>query len=109
MSLCLKHSARVTGLRSEALFAMIVAEGVFRDKGLGPCVVTSCTDGLHGRGSKHYVGSAFDIRTRDLRADVIQMLATEIKERLGTEYDVVVEPDHLHLEHDPKQPIGATS
>ena len=105
MSIALKSSARVSGLKPETLFAMRVAEGVFQDRGFKMMTVTSCTDGKHGRGSKHYIGHAFDIRTNDLTADQIQMVAAEIRERLGVEFDVVVEKDHIHVEFDPKDPI----
>ena len=109
MSLALKHSARITGLRPEILFAIVVAEGVWRDRGLGPMTVTSCTDGKHGTSSKHYIGSAFDVRTRDLTQEKVEMAAADLKDRLGTEFDVVVEGDHIHTEHDPKQPTGVTA
>ena len=109
MSICLKHSARITGLRPEILFAIIVADGVWRDKNLGRATITSGTDGKHSSGSKHYIGAAIDLRTMNLTNDQIQFAATELKERLGVEYDVVVEGDHLHLEHDPKTPIGGTT
>lgn len=109
MSVALKHSARITGLRNEALFAIIVAEGVWRDKGLGLATITSGTDGRHSTGSKHYIGAAIDLRTMNLTNDQIQFAASELKERLGVEYDVVAEADHIHVEHDPKTPIGGTT
>lgn len=109
MSICLKHSARITGLRTEILFAVIVAEGVWRDKNLGRATITSCTDGKHSSGSKHYIGAAIDLRTMNLTPDQVQFAATELKERLGVEYDVVAEGDHIHVEHDPKTAIGATA
>ena len=111
MSIALKHSARITGLGNEILFVIQAAEGVWKDKGLGMCTITSCTDGKHSSGSKHYIGSAVDFRTMNLTNDQVQFAASELKERIGTEFDVVVEADHLHVEHDPKQPlnVGATA
>jgi hypothetical protein len=107
MAIALKSSARITGVRPETLFAMRVAEGVFEDRKLGLMTVTSCADGKHSAGSKHYVGGAFDIRTRDIPKDQWEIVAGDIRERLGIEYDVVVEKDHFHIEHDPKTPINA--
>lgn len=107
MAIALKSSARITGVRSETLFAMRVAEGVFEDRKLGLMTITSCMDGKHSAGSKHYIGGAFDIRTRDIPADQWQIVAGDIRERLGSEFDVVVEKDHLHIELDPKTPINA--
>lgn len=107
MAIALKSSARITGVRPETLFAMRVAEGVFEDRKLGLMTITSCTDGKHSAGSKHYTGGAFDIRTRDIPQDQWQIVAGDIRERLGSEFDVVVEKDHLHIENDPKTPINA--
>lgn len=109
MSIALKHSARVTGLRPETLFAIVAAEGVFDDRGLGLMTVTSCVDGKHSPGSKHYVGGAFDIRTMTLTKEQIQLIASDIKDRIGTEFDVVVEKDHIHVELDPKAPLNASA
>ncbi len=106
MAIALKSSARITGVRPETLFAMRVAEGVFEDRKLGLMTVTSCADGKHSAGSKHYTGGAFDIRTRDIPKDQWQLVASDIRERLGSEYDVVVEADHFHVELDPKTPIN---
>lgn len=109
MSVALKHSARITGLGSEILFAIQVAEGVWKDKSLGLLTITSCMDGKHSAGSKHYVGKAVDFRTMNLTNDQIQFAASELKDRLGNvEYDVVVEGDHIHVEHDPKTPLNNT-
>jgi len=107
MAIALKSSARITGVRPETLFAMRVAEGVFEDRKLGLMTITSCADGKHSPGSRHYTGGAFDIRTRDIPQDQWQIVAGDIRERLGSEFDVVVEKDHLHIELDPKTPINA--
>lgn len=108
MSVALKSSARVTGLGAEALFAMWVCEGVLRDAGFLTFTITSCTDGTHSPGSKHYVGKAFDIRSRDIPTDRWGPLVVEMKERLGCEFDAVIEKDHFHIEHDPKLPLNST-
>jgi hypothetical protein len=64
--------------------------------------VTSGTDGKHMTGSKHYIGGALDVRTRGLiPADQLDVRNT-IKRRLGKDYDVVLESDHIHVEYDPK-------
>ena len=106
MAIALKSSARVRGLTVEALFAIRGAEGVFEDRKLGLMTLTSVTDGKHSAGSKHYSGHAFDIRTRDISPEQWQLIASDIRERIGSEYDVVVEKDHIHVEFDPKTPIN---
>lgn len=74
--------------------------------------ITSGEDGQHSEQSFHYVknGSrALDLRTRNITAnDEVQrasragMWCVRMRKRLGSEYDVVLETDHVHIEHDPK-------
>jgi len=64
--------------------------------------ITSGNDSKHAKGSKHYSGDALDLRTRDMSPVDVQRWATSIRGRLGRDYDVVIESDHLHVEHDPK-------
>jgi hypothetical protein len=68
----------------------------------GDTIITSGNDKTHKRGSLHYRDRALDFRTRDLSAADAQRWAKEVKRRLGRNFDVVVEGDHLHIEHDPK-------
>ena len=65
-------------------------------------LVTSGNDKVHARGSKHYTDEALDFRTKHLTPADQQRLRTEVKRRLGRDFDVVLESDHLHVEHDPK-------
>ena len=69
----------------------------------GDCFVTSMNDAVHMRGSKHYTDDAADFRTRTLTAEQVRLWAKVAKRRLGSEYDVVVEKDHLHVEADSKK------
>lgn len=69
-----------------------------------PCVITSAWDGKHSVKSLHYVGKAIDLRTWYLRdaeffAEALQHHLDSI---FGDFFDVVFEPDHIHLEYDPK-------
>jgi len=71
----------------------------------GP-VITSMIDGKHMRGSLHYDGKAFDLRTFYFKGGsegkVVKTFARELSKALGKDYDVVVEKDHIHCEFDPK-------
>ncbi len=62
--------------------------------------ITSGKDGKHMKGSKHYIGAAIDIRTRDMK--YVNKTTAAIKNALGSDYDVIFEIDHIHLEFDPK-------
>lgn len=119
----LKSSARITGLRSEMSVAISAITYAWRElQRTDPPVCTSCTDGRHREGSKHYVGAALDVRTKQLTdterekfgSTVAQCLnASEISRSASTviwrgpEWDVLLEHistenEHLHVEHDPK-------
>lgn len=98
----IKAGVKLAGIRPEMVIAMYVADTVFQKLFGEELVLTEATGGVHGRGSLHYVGQAIDIRTRDLTKNDIAKLALEIRERLGEEYDVVIESDHIHIEFQPK-------
>ena len=97
----LKKSVSVYGLKPEILFAAIVARDVFAAYGY-EFVITSGSDGKHGRGSLHYQGLAIDIRTRHVEENMHQALKTEIADRLTDEFDVVLEETHIHIEYQRK-------
>ena len=61
-------------------------------------VITSAYEGNHSESSLHYCNEAVDIRSWEKAGKV----RDEIKRKLGRDYDVVVEPDHIHIEYDPK-------
>lgn len=77
--------------------ALLFLEGL--DKRL---IITSGLDGKHSTNSLHYVGRALDIRTRHLQPLHRTLLKRHLKDRLGPDYDVVLEKTHLHVEYDPK-------
>lgn len=67
--------------------------------------LTSGTEGEHNPGSLHPKGLATDWRTNHMREDLVPILVARLKKNLGgvrSEYDVVVEDDHLHVEFDPE-------
>lgn len=63
--------------------------------------VTSGADGSHEPESLHYKGLAIDLRTRDLTGAESLLLVHALREALDTNYDVVLESDHIHIEFDP--------
>ena len=104
--LLIKPGVRIHGIRPEMLVALQVAVGVFAEHGLA-CIVTSATEGRHGRNSLHYVGCAVDLRSRHLpsREDV-GLVATQLRSALGADFDVVVEPTHFHIEFQPETGVN---
>ena len=61
-------------------------------------VITSTYEGHHSEGSLHYANLAVDIRRHKKGQEVI----CELRDKLGTDYDLVLYVDHIHIEYDPK-------
>ena len=110
MSMYIKAGVKLCGLTPQAaLGAMVAYSGwheVLRDD--QPFVLTSVTDGLHGKASLHYQGNAFDIRIVDpagkwaLSTGAQQQVVGEMRRRLSGEFDVILESNHIHIEWQPK-------
>ena len=97
--IAIKPGVRVLGLQPEILLAIFVAERLYNEQAQA-LVVTSITDGQHKVGSMHYAGRAVDLRLPTTpAARMIEQLAG----RLGADYDVILEADHIHVEYDPKK------
>lgn len=106
----LKRGVKLTGLTPQMAIANQIVNGVFKEFGV-ECVITSANDGTHGANSLHSrdgLCRAFDYRTHYVTLNGFEVkLRDEVKERLGDEFDVVMEGigtpnEHLHVEHDPK-------
>lgn len=81
---------------------MMVAELIHRQLFGRDITITSISDGKHATNSLHYKGLAFDCRTRNLSAADARMFASALETALGSDYDVVLEESHCHVEYDPK-------
>lgn len=62
--------------------------------------ITSGNDGTHKKNSLHYINRAIDIRSKDMKKPL--WVSIIIKKKLGKNYDVILEKDHIHIEYDPK-------
>lgn len=101
MTIWLKDGVKPAGMRPELLLGMIVALSVYQ-KYEYDFVITSLLDSKHSRGSLHYSGAAVDLRTRHMKQEHKRLIANEINEALGPDYDVILEKDHIHMEFQPK-------
>ncbi len=105
----IKPGVRVHSLCPEMMIVLVNANELWRERG-AELVITSVLDGRHRRGSKHFVGYAVDLRTKNLdRPSKIDAI-NKLKEALGTDYDVILEAEdtpneHLHVEFDPKEAL----
>jgi len=99
----LKDGARVAGIQPPLLLALIIADQVYGIQS-EQCVVTSVSDSKHMPGSLHYIGQAADLRMPGLNAKAAVL--AELKSRLGSDYDVLIEADHIHVEYQPKRGVN---
>jgi len=97
-----KPGVSVAGAEPEILYGMIVVQEVFREHRC-EMVVTSVTDGTHSPGSLHYIGHAFDLRLYNIPQAILDTIIAQCRERLPGSFDVVIESDHIHIEHQPKK------
>ena len=95
-------SVKVTGIRPELVLGLVVAADVYRQYG-NELVITSLNDGVHSKTSLHYAGAAADLRTFYFEPEIVPEVIEAIRKRLGKDYDVVLEKDHIHLEYQPKR------
>ena len=98
----IKPGVRLLGLQPQMTVALSVAESVYARYG-AECVLTSAVDGNHSRASLHYKGYAVDLRIWNVPQSKRPTLVNDLREALGTEYDVILERDHIHVEWDPKR------
>lgn len=88
--------SRLNKYARKALLAIAIVYGEIEEE----IVITSTYEGNHMPSSLHYHNDAFDIRLPG-KADSVKTRDT-IKFRLGKDFDVVLKPDHIHIEYDPK-------
>jgi len=103
----LKAGVRINGMKPEALIGMMICDSIYAEEVLD-CVVTSGTEGKHGSSSRpslHYAGMAFDLRSyyQTASAEQQEALRARLKDALGMDFDVVREPNHYHVEYQPKE------
>lgn len=100
-----KPGVRIGGLKPQMLIALRVVEDQMN---LLQCdtIVTSANDSQHMHGSKHFIGSALDFRTKHTGRG--KAVSDAIRKELGPMgFDVILEDlggqnEHLHIEYDPK-------
>ena len=108
----LKKGASLEGVTDITKKAIEDVDLVYKHSGI-ILVITSGTegfdgDGVHGKGSKHYSGEAFDCRTRNIPGahSAKMAIVDAIKRVLSKDFDIILEKDHIHVEYDPKTKIG---
>lgn len=105
--LSLKNTVNLDGLKTQAVVGIMIVNEVYRFHQID-CVITSCSDSVHGTNSLHWLGRAFDVRTKNIPSMKLKTeIRDTIKANLGPQFDVIFESmglanEHLHIEWDPK-------
>lgn len=97
-----KDGVSFVGVSPELVMALVVADGVYASFG-ETLVVTSVTDGVHGKVSYHPFGYAGDVRL-PVEADAAAVVAA-LRKSLGSPFDVVLEATHIHIEFDVRRVV----
>jgi hypothetical protein len=98
----IKEGVDLRGVKPETVVLMLIVDRVFVRLAATESVVTSVMDGEHMKGSKHYEGYAADFRTSHIFQGAIPKVVEEIRKCAGSQYDIVIEKDHIHGEFDAK-------
>ena len=93
-----KLGVKIQGIKPEMCLAIFEAQRVF-DEYKAPLTITSVIDGKHSARSKHKLGYAIDIRTRNVPSkNDLEDITRLISSALGDEYFVLLEDDHIHIQ-----------
>lgn len=88
-------------------------DAIFKEHAGREAIITSANDGRHGKNSIHYrikgakgatskESGAIDLRSRDVLLYKRDTITEALKKALGSDYDIILEGSHWHLEFDPK-------
>lgn len=98
----IKAGVILTGIKPEIVLAAHIVDQVYSQYGIQDCVITSGLEGKHKLHSKHYLGEALDFRTNNMPGNIAIKITDVAQQRLGSNYDIIFETDHIHCEFDPK-------
>lgn len=100
MALSLKKGVIFEGIHSRIIESLALVDRCYLKFGFDG-VITSARDGRHKANSLHYVGRALDLRTSFFTPLQRQEFHRDLQYALGSDFDVVLEKDHVHYEFDP--------
>lgn len=95
-----KEGVDILGVSNEILLGIMALESVFWRHGI-PFCITSCRDGMHKEGSKHYLGDAVDVRLPSRYSNIANVdiaLLNEGRAALNAQFTLLLEADHMHLQ-----------
>lgn len=95
-----ENHTKASDLATPLLHAIEMLDQVLRYHGIMQIAITSTVKGPHITGSLHDVGQAVDIRIRNWPDPAL--IHSDLVNILSPFYDILLEPDHLHIEYQPK-------
>lgn len=94
----LKAGVDISRLNRQARRTLWIVSNIYWLNG-DELVITSTYEGTHSPSSLHYHNDAFDVR---LPVGIKpEDMVNKLKARLGEDFDIVLEADHIHIEYDP--------
>jgi len=99
----LKPGVDLRPLVPQMAIAYTIGCQVYREQANQVCTITSGAEGEHKVNSLHPLGKALDFRIRTLTVVQQQTILLALRSALGAQFDVVLEPTHLHVEFQPKE------
>ena len=100
----LKRGVKIAGLKPEMAIALMVIEPILKAHGQ-ELVMTSAMDSKHSKTSRHYIGFGIDVRSRDVPVKQKRVVEKKLIKALGTEFYVVYEKDHYHIQFNGSQRV----
>ena len=97
----IKDGVSISGIKAPMVTAIAITDSYFSSIH-NVLTITSGTEGKHKKGSLHPDGLAIDIRSNSLSGITKAEVAAALQERLGAQFDVIAETDHIHIEFQPK-------
>lgn len=97
----IKEGVSIRGLQPEMMIALMVANDLYKANNQ-ELVVTSGTEGIHKRNSRHYIGYAVDLRHRYYSNEMKAFIVKELQSKLGEDFLVLLERTHIHVSYKPK-------
>lgn len=101
MSTSIKPGVRIHGMSAQIFYGLGIVKDVLAEIGVN-FVLTAGIDGGHTAGSSHYAGNAGDVRSHEIPADKIDWVVSESQKRLGPDFFIQKEADHLHVQFKPQ-------
>lgn len=104
----IKEGVKIDNIRAEMAMAYCIACSIFNHYGY-ECILTSGVEGVHSAKSYHrpWIALAIDLRKSHIQEFHMKGLLASLRSCLGSQFQVVNEATHIHIEFEPKYPPEA--